>query len=234
MKATIGSSIICMDHANFEQHTSLAAEIGINYLHVDVMDGNYVPRYGIYPEIIKSLSNVTPMKMDLHLMVSNPGFALSQFAGIDNIEYISVHLDGNQNNLLIIFDKIIELGCKPVLVIDLGSDIDHIAQYISNDLVSGIMFMGIHPGVLKQTARPNVVIQKLNELKKLCDISTLFVQCDGGVTFETIPKLFKAGINNFVCGSSTLYKNCDYTKPYGVVADQIKSNYKILSNFLND
>lgn len=233
MKNTIGSSIICMDHLNFDHHVRLADRLGVDYLHLDVMDGRFVPRYGIYPEIVRCISEKTSLKMDLHLMVSDPEFALTQFTGIKNIEFISVHLDGDQKNLLRVFDKIKHEGSKPVLVVDIGTDIYHVAQYVRNKFIDGLMFMGIHPGVLSQTARPETVVHKLAELGELCDLEGLFIQCDGGVTFETIPHLRNSGINNFVCGSSTLYKNCDFRSDAEISDQKIQSNFQRIRELVN-
>jgi ribulose-phosphate 3-epimerase len=226
MHSTIGSSIICMDHIDFKNHVLLAERIGIDFLHLDVMDGHFVPRYGIYPEIIRSMAEITQLKMDLHLMVSDPEFALSQLKNIENIEYVSIHMDGNQKNIVRILDAVKNQGYKPVMVIDLGTDTKHVAQFVNDKLVNGLMFMGIHPGVLTQTAKPEIVISKINKLRQECDIDNLFIQCDGGVSFETIPNLKLSGINNFICGSSTLYKDCNFRDQPEAVYQKILENKK--------
>ena len=177
------------------------------------MDGTFVPRFGIYPEIVRAMAEITSLKMDLHLMVSDPEFALLQFENINNIEYVSIQLDGAQKNIVKAFDAVRSQNRKPILIIDLGTDIQHAAQFVNDELVDGIMFMGIHPGVLKQVSKPNLVISKLHRLSQECNVDNLLIQCDGGVSFDTIPHLKTAGVNNFVCGSSTLYKNCNFRDP---------------------
>jgi len=233
-KPTIGSSIICMDHVNFERDLRLAEQIGIDYLHLDVMDGHYVPRYGIYPEIVSRLSNLTDLKMDLHLMVSDVEFALNQFKQIKNIEYVTFHYQGNENNVMYLVDKIRESGKKPGLVFNLSSNPSDILEILSHEYIDCIMFMGIHPGVLKQTSRPENVIRKLEFLR--ANLSTAltpeFIQVDGGVSFDSIPKLLKAGANNFVCGSSTLYKGVDLSVDWEQNADLIVANFNKLSTIL--
>ena len=92
--------------------------------------------------------------------------------------------------------------------------------------------MAINPGVLGQKAKPGIVVEKLYRLNKLCSLQKLFVQCDGGVTFETIPELRRAGVNNFVCGSSTLYKECDFRKVDNVLPI-IEKNKNKLDDALN-
>jgi ribulose-phosphate 3-epimerase len=233
MKTTIGASIICMDHLNFEWHTKLAECLEIDYLHLDIMDGHLVPRYGIYPEIVHSMASLTNLDMDLHLMVSDVEFALSQFQDIPNIKYVSIHLNEEDTKIGHRFDRIREYGKMPVLVVDQATSIYKVSDIVNCGLVDGIMFMGIHPGVLKQTARPELVVAKLNKLHELCDLSGLFIQCDGGVNFETIPSLKKAGVNNFICGSSSLYKGCNLASSLDEKSKVITQNKILLDGLLD-
>ena len=227
-KITFGSSIICMDHINFERDVKLVENLGIDFLHLDVMDGNFVPRYGIYPEILKRMASITDTKMDLHLMVNNPEFAIDQFGSIDNIEYISVHIEKNETNILRIIDKIKALGKKAGIVLNLYTPVIVLEELIKHSEIDSVLFMGIHPGVLIQQSRPQTVYRKAQELNDLCaQFGSLdMIQCDGGVSFDTISTLKDSGINNFVCGSSTLYKGINLDNPWEENVLKIESNFK--------
>jgi len=231
--STIGSSIICMDHINFERDVKICEQLGVDYLHLDVMDGNYVPRYGIYPEIVERMADICNIPMDLHLMVDDPLFAIKQFKNITNIEVVSIHLDNNIKDLYRCFDQIRVIGKKPGLVINLSTDLYHVAQLLNANEIDSIMFMGIHPGVLVQQARPQSVINSIAVLEQLTDSGLpSFVQCDGGVSFESLPKLLSAGINNFICGSSTLYKGVQMNTTSEQRFVQIKDNYDKIRDLL--
>ena len=231
---TFGSSIVCMDHINFERDVNLVDELGIDFLHLDVMDGSFVPRYGIYPEIVKRISQISNMKMDLHLMVNNPEFAIDQFADISNIEYISVHIEQNEKNILRIVDKIKRMDKKAGIVLNLFTPVSVLTELMKFSEIDSVMFMGIHPGVLIQQPRPETVLEKSKELMKLCSrFGELdMVQCDGGITFDTIPKLAGSGITNFVCGSSTLYKGVDLNDTWDHNSVMIKSNFDIIKSLV--
>lgn len=231
---TFGSSIVCMDHINFERDVDLAEKLGIDFLHLDVMDGNFVPRYGIYPEIVNRMSQITDMDMDLHLMVKDPLFAINQFKNIENIKYISVHIEENEKDILRIVDSIRNTGKKAGIVLNLNTPVSSLKELIKNKEIDSVMFMGIHPGVLVQKSRPETVKIKAKELMSLVsEYGQLdMIQCDGAVTFETISSLADSGITNFVCGSSTLYKGVDLLNPWEKNSKLICDNYKKMKSLV--
>jgi ribulose-phosphate 3-epimerase len=205
----LGASIITMDHLNMFQEIQLLKDIGgVDYLHIDMMDGHFVPRYGIYPEIIQEISTRFDFELDVHLMVEDVEFALSQLSGMGNIDTISFHYSTNEGSIFKIIDAIKAINAKPILALDLSTSITAVSELLNSNELHGLLFMGIHPGVLKQEHRPNNVIRRLRELRLLRNLSdNLVLQIDGGFNFETACKLKSAGINSFVGGSSSIYRD---------------------------
>lgn len=229
MTYTIGTSVICMDHINFADHVRMAVDVGVDYLHLDIMDGHFVPRYGLYPEIVKRILELeSGLSLDLHLMVSDPEFALGQFAPyLPEIDYVNFHYEAAAANVFRVFDKIRELGSLPGLAMNLSTDPSTIYQIMTTGEVESVCVMGIHPGVLKQTARPHAAITRMSEISCLLPRhKPTFRQVDGGVQLNnTIRQLYVEGTNNFVCGTSTLYKGIDVSRMTMLQqADKMKEN----------
>lgn len=227
---SIGVSVICMDHVNFESDVLLADELGVDWFHIDVMDGHFVPRYGIYPEICERIANISQTPMDVHLMVENVEFAVDQFGPIDGIKRINFHIDGNEANSFRIVDKIRSYGKTPGVFLNLGSPFAAAVRVIEGADLDAACFMGIHPGVLKQTARPDRLRRNVEMFMNMVnDAAITFVQADGGVRFDTFEVLRDAGVTNFVCGSSTLYKDtATLLDKHDAREAQIRANFEMI------
>lgn len=230
---TFFASVITMDHINLERDVKHIDHLGIDGLHIDIMDGNFVPRYGIYPEIVKRINDSSDLSIDLHIMTNDPLFTIDQFKNNGNIDYIRFHVESCPGNELRIIDKIREVGAKPIAAINLSTSFHVLDRLIDNQEINGIMLMGIHPGVLIQEARFKNVendMERLNEMIKNSEVKN-FVGLDGAVTFESIPVLMERGINNFIVGSSTLFKGVNHQNEYEKNISIIEKNWKTLSNF---
>jgi ribulose-phosphate 3-epimerase len=206
----LGVSVITMNPLDLAGEVEIISEIGgIDYLHIDVMDGHYVPRLGLYPEIVRGLSKLSDLKIDVHLMVNDVEFIIDQFTEVSTLETISFHYFQNEGRVFKIIDKIKDVGAKPIIAVDLSTNIDAISDIINYGELDGILFMGIHPGVLKQIHRPEIVLEKLLRLNSNLNhkLDDLTLQIDGAFNFDTAKPLRDAGINSFVGGTSSIYKN---------------------------
>ena len=227
-------SLITMDHINFEQDVNLVDSLGVDGLHIDIMDGHFVPRLGIYPEIVKRVSEISSLPLDLHMMVEDIDFTIDQFKHIPNIEYIHFHVESCIGNEMRVIDKIKDINAKPVACINLATSFHSLDRLLQNDEIDGIMLMGIHPGVLIQESRPKNI---LNDLKILKDFildkkAESFIALDGAVSMDTIKPLSEAGINHFVGGTSSIYKNVDRKDSWDNQKEIIQNNWKKIQELL--
>ena len=227
-------SLITMDHINFERDLKLVDNLDVDGLHIDIMDGHFVPRYGIYPEIIERISDITPLPLDLHMMVSDIDFAIDQFKHVSNIKYIHFHVEACIGNEMRVIDKINETGAKPIACINLATSFNTLDRLIHNNEIFGVMLMGIHPGVLKQESRPKNILNDLKELKDKIHNTNAesFIALDGAVSMETIEPLSKAGINHFVGGTSSIYKDVNRRDPWDLQKHKIQQNWENIKKII--
>ncbi len=228
-------SLITMDHINFERDIKLVDSLGVDGLHIDIMDGHFVPRYGIYPEIIERLSSISSLPLDLHMMVKDTEFTIDQFNNNENIAYIHFHIESCFGNEMRIVDKIRSIGAKPVVCINLSTSFSSLDRLLSNNEIDGVMLMGIHPGVLKQDSRPNNILNDLKDLKeRTCSLNAdSFIALDGAVSMDTIKPMSEAGINYFVGGTSSIYKNVNRSDDWKIQEQKIKENWKEIKKLLD-
>lgn len=215
-KRYISASIICSNYLNLENDISLLEKGGVDFIHVDIMDGHFVPRLGIFPEIIESIKSLTKIPLDIHLMVEDP---LKWLSVLEKYEprYLSVHAESTKQ-LYYVIQNIKDRGIKVGVVLNPATPIN-VLDWIINDL-DLVVIMGINPGIVGQKLISGTInkIKKLSEYRKNNRLNFL-IQVDGGVNFECGQAMINAGANILVCGSSTIFNQ---EKPLNVKIKEFK------------
>lgn len=198
----ISASIICGNPINLKSDLHSLEKGKIEYIHFDIMDGIFVPRYGLYPEYLSSIKKSTKIPIDVHMMTINPELYIPLLAE-SGADYISVHAENN-HHLHRTIKLIKQHHLKAGLVLNPATPLNTL-DYLLTDL-DLIVLMGINPGIVGHQLIPST-IEKIKDLKQKLKKtkSSIFVEIDGGVTFNSAPSLTKAGADILVCGSSTIF-----------------------------
>ena len=175
----VSASLLSSDLLNLEDEINILASAGIDALHIDIMDGHFVPNIAFGIDIVKRISEVSDLPITVHLMIDNPERFLDVIS-YANVEYLIVHSEGNRNfeNLI---EKIREKGIGIGLAINPQTQISDVREYIN--LVDLALVMGVHPGFGGQTLIPSTLekIEQLRQVRK-----DLVVAIDGGINGDTI------------------------------------------------
>ena len=208
----ISTSLICCDLCNIEKDIDLLIENGFTWLHADFMDGHFVPRYGISPELIQSIRRKYGNKViiDSHLMVDDPytyADVIAPYSDWYMFHYEAVTDPFRTLQMLRKKYPDLKIGLTFNLATPL-TDIAYILSMFGQEYIDGIMFMGISPGVLGTNSMPDIVEDKLKFIHDEFPWCKTFV--DGSVNFKTLPLYKYDGAYTVVCGSSTMYKNVGF------------------------
>ncbi|WP_416150997.1 ribulose-phosphate 3-epimerase [Salipaludibacillus sp. HK11] len=199
----IAPSILAANFSKLGEDIKEVEEGGADYIHVDVMDGHFVPNITIGPLVVEAIRPLTKLPLDVHLMIENPDKFIPSFvkAGAD---IISVHVEACPH-LHRTIHMVKDLGVKVGVVLNPASSVDTIKHVI--DDVDLVLLMTVNPGFGGQSfIEP--VMTKVKEVKELVDISgrDIDIEIDGGVNVETAKLCIDAGANVLVAGSAVYGK----------------------------
>ena len=192
-------SILAADFAHLGDQVAQVEAAGCDMIHVDVMDGHFVPNITLGPPLVASLRKVVKVPLDCHLMIENPDLFVPEFAAA-GADWISVHQEACRH-----LDRTLHLiashGCKPGVVINPATPVEMLTEVL--DLVHHVLVMSVNPGFGGQKFIPNA----LNKIAALARIRAerkldFRIEVDGGVDLETVADVVKAGAELLVAGSA--------------------------------
>ena len=215
MKKAISPSILSADFSRLGDEISAVAAAGADYIHIDVMDGHFVPNITIGPLIVEAAQRATDLPLDVHLMIENADAYIDAFARAGSA-ILTVHAETGyhlQRTLQVIRDK----GMKPAVALNPATPLSAI-EYVLDDVYM-ILLMTVNPGFGGQKFIP-AMLHKIRRLRDMLDSLDydIAIEVDGGIVVDNIKEVRAAGADMFVSGSG-IFK----TPNYGQTIAQMKS-----------
>jgi ribulose-phosphate 3-epimerase len=198
-KIKIAASILSADFSCLDKEIKAAERAGADWIHIDVMDGHFVPNLTMGPFIVETCRRMTELPLDVHLMVDHPERLLVDFINA-GATILSIHVENNANlhrTLQIIKD----MGCKAGIVLNPGTDASRCTPVLH--MADIVLVMSVNPGFSGQKFLPEVlpkVSYLANQITEM-NFSTL-IEIDGGINATTLPQAFEAGASVFVAASA--------------------------------
>lgn len=190
-------SLLSADFSRLASEIETIERAGAEILHLDIMDGHFVPNLTFGPFIVQAIRKLSGKILEAHLMMTNPGDYLKQFrdAGADTI---LIHAEACPN-IRQDLETIRSLGAKAGLVINPGTSADVIGDLLP--YLDQVLFMSVNPGFGGQKFMPQV-LEKIKTWEDALHRNGVIIEIDGGVNLQTIPEISQTGVDHFVAGSA--------------------------------
>jgi ribulose-phosphate 3-epimerase len=213
----IAPSILSADFSRLGEEIAAVEKAGADWIHIDVMDGLFVPNITIGPGVVASLRKVTRLPLDVHLMIENPERYLEAFAEAGS-DVITIHVEATRH-IHWALSRIRQLGLKAGVSLNPGTSLALVEPIIPD--LDNLLIMTVNPGFGGQPFIEGV-LPKIRQAKDLIDRTAprVTLEVDGGVTTENIEIIAQAGADIFVAGTSVFHSG-DYGRTIGIMKELI-------------
>lgn len=220
-KIKFSASAMCFDWLNVKKQLDEIEKLNLDFLHIDIIDGNFIPDFTMGSSIINSIRNGTKMPFYYHLMVDEPRRIFDSL-NIKKKDILAIHQEASKN-LHSDLVEIRNLGAEVGIVLSPGTPLESL-EYVVED-VDNIILMMVNPGYQGQSLVPQTLnkIEKLDKMLKDMNLrNKVSISVDGNVNPETIPQMISKGADNLILGSSGLFnKKYSILKNYQKVIEAI-------------
>jgi ribulose-phosphate 3-epimerase len=205
-RVLIAPSILSADFSRLGEEVRAVEEAGADWMHLDVMDGHFVPNLTIGPAIVRAVDRVTDLPLDVHLMIDNPGDFVEEFAKA-GADYLVVHQEG-QPHLHRLVGRIRELGVKAGVALNPSTPLGTLDDILPD--IDLLLIMSVNPGFGGQAFIPGA-IAKLRAAREMIDRikPAVLLEIDGGIKADNAAAVREAGVDAIVSGSG-IYGHRDY------------------------
>lgn len=200
----ISASMMCSNLIDLRETIDIFEKNNIERLHIDMMDGTFVPNFGLGVDYIRGLRELTKIPLDLHLMIKEPEYKL-QWIGIKETDIVSIHYESSFQ-VQRVLDWLQPFGCERFLAINPATPVSSLEEVL--DYIDGINLLMVNPGFAGQKIVPSTIkkAEKVVQLLKDHDREDIIVEVDGNITPENAKKLRTIGASMFVAGTSAIFK----------------------------